>query len=67
MIPVSGNLIQVSFRHQRCSGADIAPFIVLQILNPSLEFHDHFGSLRCEKGKSLTDDINGGKESHLAA
>ena len=67
MIPVSGDLVEIRFCHERCTGTHITPVIILEIFDPSLQFHDHLGSLRCKERKPLSDHINGGKQSHLTA
>ena len=46
MIPMTGNLVQITLRHQRRLGADITPLIVLQILDPALQSLDDLHTLR---------------------
>ena len=65
MIPVTGNPVKVALCHKRSLGSHIAPLIIFQVFNPSLEGLYHLGSLRHQKRKSLTDNINGSKQLHL--
>ena len=67
MIPMSGNLIQITLCHKRRPRADITPFFILQVLDPALQLHDHFGSLRHKKRKSLADHVHCRKQFHLAS
>ena len=67
MVPVSGNLVQITLRHQRGLGTHITPLVILQILNPSLEGLDNLCSLGHQQGKALTDNINSGKQFHLTS
>ena len=67
MIPVSRNLEEVRLCHIRSLCADIAPLLILEILNPSLELLHHLCSLRKNDGKPLSDHIDGGKYLHLAS
>ena len=66
MIPVTGNLIKITLCHKRCLGPHIAPFIVLQILDPSLHGLYHLGSLWHQERKALSDHIYGCEKLHLA-
>ena len=65
VIPVSRNLVKVRFCHKWCSCTNISPFLLFQVFNPSLEFHNHLCSLRCEKRQSLSDYINRCEKSHF--
>ena len=65
MIPVSGNLIQVTLCHQRSLGTHIAPLIVFQIFNPSLHGLDNLCALRHQERQALSDHVNRGKKLHL--
>jgi hypothetical protein len=38
VIPVPGYLIEIALCHQRSLRTDISPLVILQILDPSLEF-----------------------------
>ena len=67
VIPVPGDLVQVALCHQRRLCTDIAPFIVLQILDPSLKFFDHNDAFGHHQRQSLSDHVYGGKEFHLSS
>ena len=67
MIPMTGDFIQIRLRHKRRPGAHIAPFLILQILNPALQLQDHPGSLGRKQRQPLPDHIHCGKEIHLPA
>ena len=67
VVPVIRDLIQCGLRHQRRFSADIAPFVVLSVFNPSLKFLDDFGALRHDQRKTLTNDISCCEQFHLAA
>ena len=64
MIPVTGNLIELSLCHQRCFGQKAALFL-LHILYPSLEQLDDPCSFREENRQSLSDHVHRGKEAEI--
>ena len=67
VIPVPGDLIEITLGHQRRLGADIAPLIIFQILYPSLQLFEDDHTLWHQKRQPLADHIHGGKQFHLTA
>ena len=65
MIPMSRYLIQIALCHHRSSGAYIPPFLIFQILDPSLQLHDHFCTVRKKQRQPLSHHIYGRKQLHL--
>ena len=61
MIPVTGNPIEIALCHQWSLGADIAPLVILQVLNPSLQCLDDFCTLRQKQRETLSYHIHSGK------
>ena len=60
-----GYLIQIALCHQRSLCPDIAPFIIFQILNPSLHGLHHLCPLGHQQRKSLPDDIYRCEQFHF--
>ena len=67
MIPVSGDLVQIALGHQWCLGSYIAPFVILQIFNPSLKFFYHDHTLWHQQRQPLSNDIHGCEQFHFTA
>ena len=67
VIPMTGNLVQIGFGHKRRLGADIAPLVVLQILDPALQSLDHLGALGHQQGQTLANHVHRGEQFHLPA
>ena len=67
MIPVTADLVEVRLSHERCTRTHIAPLVVLEVLHPALQDLDHLRSLGCEERETLTDNIGGKEDLHLAA
>ena len=77
VLPMAGNLVEVFLGHEGCLGADIAPLVVLQVLNPALQRLHDFGTLGeqqrqaldfiIDQRMNLADDVDHGEELQLAA
>ncbi len=67
VVPVAGNLVQVGFGHQGRLGTDIAPLIVLQVLNPTLHGLDDLSPSGHQQRQPLADYVHSGEQFHLPA
>ncbi|MPM52842.1 hypothetical protein SDC9_99606 [bioreactor metagenome] len=66
VIPVAGDLIQLTLGHKRRLGEHIAALLLL-VLNKPLQQLDHARALRQQDRQALADNIHGGEELQLAA
>ena len=66
VIPVTGNLVQIRFRHQRCLRSHVTALFFL-IFNPALQSLNNLYTFWHQKRKSLTDYINGSKQFQLTS
>ncbi len=67
MLPVARDLVEVLLGHEGGLGADIAPLVVLQVLDPALHGLHNLGTLGEQQRQTLSDDVDGGEEFELAA
>ena len=66
MIPVSGNLVQITLCHKRCLCSYITTFCLF-IFDPSLQFLHHDNTVWHDQRKALSDNIYSCKDFHLTA
>ena len=66
VIPVTGDLVKLTLRHQRRLGQQIAALFFL-ILDPSLEPLDDAGALGHQNRQTLSDLVHGSEQLQLAA
>ena len=66
VIPVSGNLVQITLGHQRCFGSDVSAFCFL-ILDPALKLLHHNHTVRHNQRKTLANNIYGCEKLHFTS
>ena len=66
MIPVTGDLVQLTLGHQGRLGQQIAT-LLLGVLHPALQQLDNAGTLGQQDGQTLTDAVHGGEIFQLAS
>ena len=66
VIPVTGNLVEIALRKERCFG-QLAALGLLIVLNPALEELNHSCALRQHDRESLTDVIDRREVAELSA
>ena len=66
VIPVAGDLIQLTLGHQRRFGQQIAG-LLLGVLHPALQQLNHAGALGQQDGQALTDAVHRGEILQLTA
>ena len=67
VVPVVRDFVQGGLGHQRSTGTNVAPLVILQILNPALQLLNHFGTVRHEQRQALTHYIHRSEQVHLTA
>ena len=67
VVPVVGNLVEGGLGHVRRAGADIAPLVILEIFNPTLQPLYDLRAAGHEQRETLSDDIDCREDIHLPA